>query len=565
MQLFRRQQRILSLALIFSFFLGLLAVRLSFFQLFQSSRLAREAVRQRSQSLILNYNRGDILDRNGLSLLGGKEEKILAVFPELLMEKGNEEALEKVASFFPRAALSPSPFIALHGLEPQEEDLFKNFAPEGLVIAPVWRRYGREALATHIIGHIGAADGEGKVALELVFNEELKGGAPTILAAAIDGKKRLIRGLGYRLWENKEPHRPFNLLLTIDYGIQKKVEEIMDRWITRGAVVVMDPHSGDILAMASRPNYLQEQLPLYLGQGEDYRDLLAGQPFINRGILSYPPGSVFKIVVAAAALETKEAWLSKKYYCHGFIRLGEKTISCRHGPHGEITLAQAFAHSCNAVFIELALSLGKEKIYSYASVLGLGRETGLPLGSPRQGGEVKGILPRPEEMSLPAELALTAIGQGRVEATPVQIARLTSAVANGGYLVEPRLVKALQTREGLLVKNFRNGPRKKILNSLTVSKLRYMMHGVVEYGTGAAACSSKFVLGGKTGTAQTSRVVNGEQQTYSWFTGLLPLENTRAVITVFVEEPRQGNAAAVFKDLAEAIYPFLTDPYTTSG
>ncbi|RJX27986.1 MAG: hypothetical protein C4554_03065 [Dethiobacter sp.] len=556
MQRLRRQQRVLYAALFFSMMIGLLLIRLGHIQLFRSSRLAAEAVRQRAQAVILNYNRGDVLDRSGISLLGGKEEKVLVVFPAL-MAKGDAEAVEIVSHFIPQAAMPGTPFIALRGVEPHEEELFKNLVIPGLVVTEARRRYGADALATHVTGHTGASDGEGKVGLELVFNRELKGASPTMLAAVIDGKKNLIGGLGYRLWESREQHQPYDLVLTIDYNIQQKVEEIMDSRVARGAVVVMDPHNGDILAMASRPNYLQARLPLYLSGGEEYKDYLSAQPFINRSILSYPPGSVFKIVVAAAALDTGKAWLSQKYYCPGFIQVGDKTFSCQHGPHGEVTLAQAFAHSCNSVFIELALSLGKETIYRYATAMGLGMETGLPLGSAAQGGEVKGMVPLPEEILFLGDLALAAIGQGRVEATPLQVARLTAVAANGGYLVEPRLVKALQSRQGLQVKRFPPGTRKKILSPVTVSKLRYMMLGVVEYGTGQAAFSRVLLLGGKTGTAQTSRFLNGKPRTYSWFTGCVPLEESRAVITVFVEEPLQGNAAETFKHLAQAIYPFL--------
>jgi peptidoglycan glycosyltransferase/penicillin-binding protein 2 len=556
MQRLKRQQRILSLAFFCSFLILLLFLRLGYIQLFKGGKLTAEVVRQRAQAVILNHNRGDILDRNGISLLGGKDEKVLAVFPSLL-GKGDEDAMKIVASFVPQAATAGTPFIALHGVEPREEELFNNLSLPGLVVTKARSRYGPEALATHVTGHVGTADGKGKVGLELVFNRELAGPSPTTLAAIVDNKNNLVRGLGYRLWESKETHRPYNLILTIDANIQKKVEEIMDTRIARGGVVVMDPRSGDILAMASRPNYLQVDLHRYLSDEEEYGDLLGAQPFINRAILSYPPGSVFKIVVAAAALETGKTWTGKRYYCPGFIQVGEKIFNCPHGPHGEVTLAQAFAHSCNSVFIELALELGKETVYSYAAAMGLGKETGIPLGSAEQGGEAGGMLPLPEEMTFLGDLALAAIGQGQVEATPLQVARLTSIIANGGYLVEPRLVKALHSRQGLPVKRFGSTSRARVLNPVTVSKLRYMMLGVVEYGTGEAASGSLLTLGGKTGTAETGRSLNGKPLTYSWFTGCVPLENSRAVITVFVEEPLLGNAAAAFKHLAEAVYPIL--------
>lgn len=554
MQRFIRQQRILYLALFCIAIMLLYVMRLGYLQLFRHNKLTMDAVRQRAQAVTLDYNRGNILDRNGISLLDDKMEKVLVVFPTLLGKSGPEK-VELISQFVPQAALPGNPFIALHDVNSQEEELFKSLA-RGLIVTEVQRRYGDGALATHVVGHIGQGDGEGKVGLELVFNSELKCDSPRMLAAVIDGKNNLVEGLGFRLWENRNPHRPYDISLTIDGRLQAKVESIMDNTIARGAVVVMDPHNGDILAMASRPNYFQSQLSRYLSDGNEYTNYLSSQPFINRSILSYPPGSVFKIVVAAAALDSGIVRLGTRFFCPGYIEIGDKLFKCQDGSHGEITLAEAFAHSCNTVFIDLAIRLGKDEIYNYATALGLGEETGIPLGSPEEGGEMMGIIPTPREMPFLGDLALAAIGQGRVETTPLQIARLTSVIANGGYLVEPRLVKSIQSRQGLQISLFTTS-KKKVLNSLTASKIRFMMLGTVEYGTGELAFSEKIVLGGKTGTAETGRFMNEKPLNYSWFTGIIPLENSRAVVTVFVEEALHRNASAVFGQIAEAIYPLL--------
>jgi penicillin-binding protein 2 len=558
MQRFIRQQRILYLALLCIAVMLLYVMRLGYIQLFKHSKLTAEAVRQRAQAVILDYNRGNILDCNGISLLDDKKEKVLVVFPTLL-EKSNPEAVELVSRYIPQAALSGSPFIALHDINEQEEETFSHPA-RGLVVAEAQMRYGDGALATHVAGHIGQGDGEGKVGLELVFNSELKGESPRMLAAIVDGKDNLVEGLGFRLWEDRDPHRPYDIVLTIDSKIQEKVEAIMDDTIARGAVIVMNPHNGDILAMASRPNYLQSQLSQYLSGGDNYSEYLSSQPFINRSILSYPPGSVFKIVTAAAALDSGIAGPGTRFFCPGYIEVGDKLFKCQDGQHGEITLAEAFAHSCNTVFIDLAIRLGKETICSYARAMGLGKETGIPLGSPGEGGEVKGNIPMPHEMPYLGDLALAAIGQGKVETTPLQVACLTAIVANGGYLVQPRLVKSIHSSRGLLVSMLSTAPKKRVLSSLTASKLRFMMLGTVEYGTGELAFNDKIVLGGKTGTAETGRFMNEAPLNYSWFTGIIPLENSRAVATVFVEESLRGNAAATFGRIADAIYPLFNNP-----
>lgn len=545
------------MALLSALFFLLLLGRLGYIQLMKNGKLAKEAVQQRALTMLLNHNRGDILDRNGISLLAGSEEKVLVVFPSFLHHDAG--VTERVSAYLPPAATAGTmgmPFIARRGLDEQEESVFKELQKAGLLVVSSRQRYGPEALATHVIGHTGPSDGEGKVGLEFTFNDILGSAPPTVLAAVIDNKKNLIDGLGYRLWGKDEIHKPFDLVLTIDSRIQKKVEEIMDARLVRGAVVVMDPSNGDILAMASRPNYLQVELPSYLNGAERQEDFLDSQPFINRSILSYPPGSVFKIVVAAAALDSGKAGLYQSFYCPGYIRVGEQIFHCRHGPHGELSLPEAFAHSCNVAFIKLAQDLGKETVYEYAIALGLGQATGVPLGSADQGGEASGAIPCPEGMLYGGDLALTAIGQGRVEATPLQIACLTATVANGGFLVKPRLVKALQTKPGLLFYEYALASPRKVLKASTASKLRYMMRGVVEYGTGNTASGSTLLLGGKTGTAETKRFLQGKPLVYAWFTGCVPLEDCRAVVTVLIEEPRQGGAAAAFKEIAQAIAPF---------
>jgi len=550
---FRRRQRILTLLtsciIIFSFF----SFRLLYLQLIRGNSFARDAVRQRAQVVTLDYNRGDILDRNGISLLGGEKEKVLVLFPSLLA-KEDPATLEYVSTLVPASSACDQPAIVLRKLNEQEEVLFKELQCRGLVVAEAQKRYGLDSLATHLVGHVGPEDGEGKVGLELVFNKELRGSVPNALAAVVDGKNNLVEGLGFRLWGEPVPSRPYDLILTIDGNMQRKVEKIMDERVKRGAVIVMDSQSGDILAMASRPNYLQANLSDYLKSMDEYTTFLETQPFINRSILSYPPGSVFKIVVAAAALESGNYSLGSKFTCSGSVQIGEQLFRCHQNTaHGQITLAQAFVYSCNTTFIDLGIKLGRETIYDYARKLGLGQVTGLPLGSSAQGGEAAGYIPLPQEMPFLGDLALTAIGQGSVETTPLQIARLTAAIVNGGYLTEPRLVSALQTPEGIVTKRFPAGERRRVLNPLTAAQIRFMMLGVVEYGTGKAAYSDKIILGGKSGTAETERLLNGEPQQYSWFSGFLSGEDNNTVITVFIEEALQGNAAELFGAIAAEI------------
>ena len=370
---FRHRQRILTLLILCIIIFVFLSFRLAYIQLVRGYSFTRDAVRQRAHLVTLDYNRGDILDRNGISLLGGEKEKVLILFPGLLA-KGDPETREVISNMLPSVSSASRPVIALRQLSEQEEAFFKELKNNGLVVAEAQKRYGLEALATHLVGHVGPDDGEGKVGLELIFNRELSGGMPNALAAVVDGKNNLVKGLGFRLWGEFVSSRPFDLVLTIDGNIQKKVESIMDERVKRGAVIVMDSQNGDILAMASRPNYYQANLSEYLKRTDEYATFLENKPFINRTILSYPPGSIFKIVVAAAALESGNYSLESRFYCSGSKQIGEQLFRCyRNTAHGHITLAQAFAHSCNTTFIELAMKLGRETIYDYARRFGLGK------------------------------------------------------------------------------------------------------------------------------------------------------------------------------------------------
>lgn len=553
----KRQQRVISLLLLFSLLLVIIAGRLALIQLLQGKRYAQEAVKQRAQLVVLNHNRGDILDRHGDSLLGGEKKKVLAIFPSLL-NRCKSNIKDELMSAIPQAGAASAPFIALENLSSAEAEYFRKYHDSGLIVTTVYHRYGREALANHLVGHIGPDDGEGKVGLEKYFNNELQG-YPHTLAAMMDGKKRLIKGLGFRFWQDEQKGAPSDLILTIDSRIQQQVEAVMDREIHQGAVVVMDPHTGHVLAMASRPNYYQADLSTILNNREKYKHYLDAKPFINRGLLSYPPASIFKIVVAAAAFEAGGYNLFHRFSCPGHIHIGDRTFHCSLGqPHGDLDLGEAFAQSCNTVFIQLALELGKDTLYAYAKKMGLGEKTGLLPGSAKFDEESSGLLPLPTEMAYLGELALMALGQGNLEATPLQLARLTAIVANGGYLVEPRLVIGLRD-EGGRMSPFRTfSSPNNVISPLAANQLRYLMLKVVDQGTGKKAQSEKMIIGGKTGTAETGQKdFRGNPQYYSWFSGIMPLQDSRAVITVFIEEPQGKSAAVVFKDIAETIEEFI--------
>jgi cell division protein FtsI/penicillin-binding protein 2 len=316
----------------------------------------------------------------------------------------------------------------------------------------------------------------------------------------------------------------------------------MDRYIARGAVVVMDPVNGDLLAGASRPDFDPGDISSSMQKNDG--------SLVNHLVSAYQPGSVFKTIVAAAALEEGRVNLFDPFYCPGGITVAEDLyIPCSflHGKE-QITLVEAFAHSCNSAFIELALDLGPELLYEYAAAFGCGAATGLPVG------ESAGRMPLPSEMAGPKEQANTAIGQGKVLTTPLQVAVIMAIIANGGRRVEPRLVKAITDAQGREIRSYLPRRGRRILSTATVNKLKYLLQAVVEQGTGQSANITGAAAGMKTGTAESGREeASGRPILNYWAAGFYPLESTRAVIVVFADQMKAGTVTRVFGEITRCL------------
>ena len=537
MGLHRCRLRIFRLLLIFSCCFALLGGRLIYLQLLRGEALSRQAVRQRFQTVQLYDGRGDIQDRHGFSLLDGRRRLGLLAFPT--QYQGREDEIIRSLSMLKdigRIAAPPHetlPFWVEPELSPAQVAAISAYP--GLIAAERRERYGPGALASHLIGYMVQSEGRGASGVEAAFDRTLSLGQQKMIGAVVDRKGRLIPGLGYR--ERVEPSSPKNVLLTLDLELQRRVEQIMDRRIGRGAVVIMDPGSGDILALASRPNFKAASLVSYLQESNG--------ALLNRALCAWQPGSLFKVVVAAAALEEGRASLFQNFRCDGGLTVEGLFFPCSNlHRKREITLVEAFAHSCNSVFIELALELGPEKVTGYARRFGLGETCGLPLGE-----EEAGNIPLPEELYSRRAQANTAIGQGEVMVTPLQAAAMMAAVANGGRRVQPRLALALTDGQGRETARFWSRPGERILSPATVNKLKYMLHEVVVQGTAQAAARTEAPAAAKTGTAQSGRFINGREALNYWIAGFYPLERARVAVAVFADDLKEGTVKDVFGEI----------------
>jgi len=454
----------------------------------------------------------------------------------------------------------------------------KNLGLPGVnvTVKPVrWYVYG--SLAAHLLGYVGMPndldklpdlknfnfyepDMEGKAQVELYFNEVLKGrpGARIL--------QRNVKGVIEGEVSRREPVQGDNVFLTIDARIQYFAEEAL-RAVGRGAAVVVNPQNGDILAMASVPSY-DPNVFIPSIASLDWKELTNDEtnPLLNRAISAYAPGSTYKIPVSLAGLSAGVG--NRTFTCSGGVTYGNKFMKCwvvdRHmPPHGTLGLSDAIKHSCNAFFYQYGNAAGIGKIDEIGAMLGLGQKSGIPLS-----GEAPGVLPGPAWLASANPqahwsaglTANTSIGQGDVLATPLQMAIIASAVANGGTVYYPRLIDRIVAQDGTVVSQEPARVRSNLVTDagLTVEqidKVRRGMWKVVneEGGTAGKARIKGVEVAGKTGTAQFWR--SGVKDNHTWFVSFAPFAEPRYAVVTFIQGAKSGGgvcapvAAKILEDI----------------
>ncbi|WP_232035512.1 peptidoglycan D,D-transpeptidase FtsI family protein [Methylomusa anaerophila] len=518
-------------------------------------QLALEGLSIRTQEVPISIARGEVLDRNRYPLTNTSVKHSVLVFPSQLSPSvdyvdqlagvtwlSNEDKfnLERIDSHVP-------PFRLQNGVDSRTAAKINNLGLPGIIAIAESKRYGNYALAAHIVGYINTTDNKGVSGIENMYDDFLRDNQPEYIAALVDASQQLIPGLGYKRVKLDSGASHNNIILTIDKQVQQRVEEIMDRTIAKGSVIILKPSSGEILAMASRPNFDADHLSDYLQN--------PSAPLLNRTVVAYPPGSVFKLVVAAAALEGKIFKPDDKFFDAGYIDVNNVRFQgwdYEQGPRGKMTFTDAVAYSSNPILIQIALKLGAEKVMSMAKKMGFGQRTKLNFY-----GEAEGNLPELAEL-FPADLANLAIGQGVCEATPLQIGQMIATIVNDGVRADPYIVSMITAPDGSIVKKYRQDmfSGQRVISRETAEKLKEMMAAVTRYGTGKAAYVENDGSGGKTGSAETGRIDSaGKSISHAWFAGYTPLAHPQYVIVVFIEEGMSGGnvAAPVFKEIASEL------------
>lgn len=400
------------------------------------------------------------------------------------------------------------------------------------------KRYS--SYACHVIGYCGF-DGGGVSGAEKAFDGQLESGRVTVTARIeTDANGRVLVGEKIEVQNSEFPAQ--GVVLTVDGDIQKAVEDALDSSGAQcAAAMVIDVETGAIKACVSRPAFNQYDIASALDNPDS--------PLINRAFLPFSVGSVFKTVVAAAALENGIG-SDFSYECTGSVTLNGVTFSChKKDGHGVLDMKGAVANSCNTYFIALALETGAQNIVETAEKFGFGRETFFADGMISRSGNL------PQKVDSKAATANLSFGQGELTATPVQICAMMAAVANGGYYVEPYLVEGEVGADGVFVKRHSYSERKQVITAETAEQLQKFLAAVVEEGSGKRAKSDIVACSGKTATAQTGRFDEDGEIYNAWFAGYFPAESPKYAVVILKEDGGEGaiSCAPVFKEIAEQI------------
>lgn len=510
-------------------------IKVFYIQVFSYQKLNTLAESLWSRELPIKADRGLIVDRNGKELATNITTVSLVVVPGQIdePEKVAKDLSEILNSDYKDMLKHVTKSTSIERVHPEGRRLSYDIAEaiddlgyDGVYLLKESKRYyPYETVLSHVLGYVGI-DNQGLSGIELYYDDYLTG-ADGAIKYFSDGK-----GNKLELTEVYEaPTSGITLQLTIDMDLQLAVENELDNAFSKynpeqGLIMAMNPKTGEILAMASRPNFNSNEYQKYSTE------------IINRNLpiwMTYEPGSTFKIITLSSALEEKTINLFEDHFTDsGAIQVDGATIHCwKHGGHGTQTMLEVVENSCNPGFVRIGQTLGTETLMKYIKNYGFGSKTGVDLN-----GESSGILFDINKMG-PVELATTSFGQG-ISVTPLQQIRAVSAAINGGSLYTPYIVGGfLESETNSLIKKVEPTLVRKVISEETSSLVRYALESVVANGSGKNAYIENYRVGGKTGTAQ--KVKDGHYLDGNYilsFMGFMPADDPEIVVYVAIDNPK---------------------------
>ncbi len=545
-----KKRLVLVLILACALFLGL-TVRTGYIQLVKGDWLSTKATDQQTREIPIEPKRGTIYDKNMKELAVSVTKYTVWCKPVEVKDK--EDSAKKVSEILDKEyedvyKLVNKKNMALVKIERWIDDDKATKIREAK-ISGIWvaednqRYYPYGNFAPYVLGHT-SADSQGIAGIEMKYDKHLKGKSGKLIVSTDASGREIPRGME----KYYEPTQGDGLVLTIDEVIQHYTEKAVQKAYElnnakRVTVVAMDPKTGDILSLASKPDYDPNDprtpiYPYYQEELDKYeeKDKLKGyyQMWRNPAVSdTYEPGSTFKLITSSAGLEENVIKDGEKFTCTGSVTIGGRKIKCwRHyRPHGEQTFKQAVQNSCNPVFVEVGSRLGVSKMYDYLEAFGFMDKTGIDLP-----GEAKGILYNEKNVG-PVELATISFGQS-ISVTPIQLITAISSIANDGNLMQPRLVKAYTDNQGNIVEEINPKMVRQVISQETSEKMMEIVESVVSEGSGKAAYIPGYRIGGKTGTAQ--KVIDGKYAQGKYicsFIGIAPTDDPQIVVLAIVDEP----------------------------
>ena len=409
---------------------------------------------------------------------------------------------------------------------------------DGTEIVPLPVRYSYDSVARHLVGYLDS-EGRGVYGLEKCFDSVLTGIGKDSVNVVKTADGRIIEAMGMSFID--EEYECSSIVLTLDSHIQRIAENSLANHGVTGAVVILDTETFDILAMASAPNYDQNNIGKHI--------LSDSGEFLNRCLMPYNAGSIFKIITFSSAVEN--AKLRSYYNCSGALHLGDLTFNCHKADgHGTVSWKDGFSKSCNGAFYTMGLDLGSDRILDTARRFGLGDTVLYGLDGL---GESRGYIPQRGESH--GDTLNLSIGQGDILLTPLQAANMVCIIANDGLCGRVDLVSGTRDVDGN-TKNLLDGEKyRKVISPLASAYVKECMAQTVLSGTGRILCENPADISGKTGTAETGWLKNGQTLVHGWFCGFFPRENPKYAMAVLVENGGSGSesAAPIFGEIAEEI------------
>mgnify|MGYP002558060731 FL=1 len=529
-------KRIKIVLLIVLFIFAIIIAKVFYIEVIDYKKLNSLASGLWSRNLPIEADRGNIYTVDGEAIASNLTTTSLVFIPnqiknkDLVAEKISEildVSKSKIEEHLYKKSMMERVHPEGRRLSYEIADKIENLHFDGVYLLKESKRYyPHNEMLSHVLGYVGI-DNQGLSGLELEYDDILTGEYGSIQYFSDAKGNNLERNSVY-----VEPEDGLDIYLTVDYGIQSSIERELDNVVLRynpdGAwAIAMDPNTGEILGMSSRPNFNPNNYKNY------------DTETINRNMAiwaSYEPGSTFKILTLSAAVnEGKVDLIKDTFYDGGSVNVGGARIKCwKHGGHGSQTFLEVVQNSCNPGFVELGNRLGKETLFDYINKFGYGKKTGIDLN-----GEATGILFSLDKVG-PVELATTAFGQG-VSVTALQQVVAVSAAINGGILYKPYIVKRVAYHEnGQIIKEVKPTiVRDNIVTKDTSEKVRMTLESVVSLGTGRNAYIDGYRVGGKTGTAQ--KVNNGIYMQGNYivsFIGFLPANDPKIVVYLAIDNPK---------------------------